>query len=327
MSTANEQLIERFYAAFDARDGAAMAACYAPGAHFSDPVFPDLNGDEPGSDVADAHVAGERAADRAARARGRRRRGTAHWRAHYVFTQTGRPVVNDVRATFRFAGGLIAEHHDEFSFHRWSRQALGAPGLLLGWTPLLKASVRRRAAASLASFKQGGAQSSSAWRSLTLSLELGHHVGVAQRRHVAQLAALGDVAQQPPHDLARARLRQVVGPDDPLRPRELADPLRRRARGSRRSCSSSPSRPPSSVTNAVTDWPVSSSAWPITAASATLRVGDDRRLDLRGRHAVPGDVEHVVGAPDDPEVAVLVAPRGVADACRSRGRTSTSTSR
>jgi hypothetical protein len=79
-----------------------------------------------------------------------------------VFTQTGRPVTNDVRATFRFADGLIAEHVDEFSFHRWSRQALGAPGLLLGWTPLLKASVRRRAAASLASFGQSRAHSSSA---------------------------------------------------------------------------------------------------------------------------------------------------------------------
>ena len=33
--------------------------------------------------------------------------------------------------------------------------------------------------------------------------------------------------------------------------------------------SSSPSRSPSSVTNAVTDWPVSSSLCPMTAASAT----------------------------------------------------------
>jgi ketosteroid isomerase-like protein len=162
MSTANEQLIERFYAAFEARDGAAMAACYAPGAHFSDPVFPDLNGSEPGamwtmltSQAKELRIELlEHEADDA--------RGTARWRAEYVFTQTGRPVVNDVRATFRFAGGLIAEHRDEFSFHRWSRQALGAPGLLLGWTPLLKAPVRRRAAASLASFTQGGAHSSSA---------------------------------------------------------------------------------------------------------------------------------------------------------------------
>src|SRR5438445_322244 len=50
--------------------------------------------------------------------------------------------------------------------------------------------------------------------------------GVAQRRDVAQLASLGDVAQQPAHDLAAARLRHVVGPDDALGPRELADPLR-----------------------------------------------------------------------------------------------------
>ena len=33
----NADLIERFYAAFAARDGGAMAACYAPDARFSDP--------------------------------------------------------------------------------------------------------------------------------------------------------------------------------------------------------------------------------------------------------------------------------------------------
>ena len=52
-------------------------------------------------------------------------RGSARWIAHYTFTQTGRPVENHVRAEFRFADGLIAEHRDEFDFHRWSRQALG----------------------------------------------------------------------------------------------------------------------------------------------------------------------------------------------------------
>jgi hypothetical protein len=78
--------------------------------------------------------------------------GTAHWRATYTFTQTGRPVVNDVHASFRFAGGLIAEHTDDFSFHRWSRQALGAPGLLLGWTPVLKGATQRKARAGLDQF-------------------------------------------------------------------------------------------------------------------------------------------------------------------------------
>ena len=45
----NKQLIERFYAAFGRRDGDAMAACYAPDASFSDPVFPGLKGSEPGA--------------------------------------------------------------------------------------------------------------------------------------------------------------------------------------------------------------------------------------------------------------------------------------
>jgi hypothetical protein len=146
--------IERFYAAFDACDGDTMAACYAPGAHFSDPVFTDLNGDEPGamwrmltSQARELRVELlEHTAD------------SARWRAHYTFSQTGRPVTNDVRATFRFdADGLIADHRDEFSFHRWARQALGPPGLLLGWTPMLRGKVRRSAAASLERFHSSSA--------------------------------------------------------------------------------------------------------------------------------------------------------------------------
>src|SRR5207248_10732745 len=42
-------------------------------------------------------------------------------------------------------------------------------------------------------------------------------------------------------------------------------------------------------------------------------VRDDRRLDLHRRKTVAGDVDHVVGAADDPEVAVLVSLRRVAD--------------
>jgi hypothetical protein len=80
-------------------------------------------------------------------------RGSAHWRAHYTFSETGRPVVNDVHASFRFGDdGLIVEHRDDFDFHQWSRQALGPSGLFLGWTPLLRAAVRRRARASLDQF-------------------------------------------------------------------------------------------------------------------------------------------------------------------------------
>jgi ketosteroid isomerase-like protein len=153
-SAANTLLIERFYAAFGAGDGEAMAACYAPGAHFADPVFPDLRGSEPGEmwrmlTAAPGEVRIELLEHHADEAG-----GTAHWRAHYVFSQTGRPVVNDVQAHFRFEKGLIADHHDEFGFYRWSRQALGPVGLLLGWTPLVRSKVRRMAAGRLAQFSR-----------------------------------------------------------------------------------------------------------------------------------------------------------------------------
>jgi hypothetical protein len=78
--------------------------------------------------------------------------GTARWKAHYTFTQTGRPVVNDVRARFRFVDGLIADHVDEFGFHRWARQALGPTGLLLGWTPIVRSATRKKARAGLDEF-------------------------------------------------------------------------------------------------------------------------------------------------------------------------------
>lgn len=79
-------------------------------------------------------------------------KGSAHWRAHYTFTETGRPVVNDVNAGFRFEDGLIAEHRDEFNFYRWTGRALGPVGLLLGWTPIVRGAVRRKAAARLDEF-------------------------------------------------------------------------------------------------------------------------------------------------------------------------------
>lgn len=62
-------------------------------------------------------------------------------------------MVNDVRATFRFSDGLIAEHRDAFGLHRWARQALGPAGLLLGWTPLVQGKVPAQAARSLADFR------------------------------------------------------------------------------------------------------------------------------------------------------------------------------
>jgi ketosteroid isomerase-like protein len=156
MDSANAALIERFYAAFDRRDGDAMAACYAPDAIFRDPVFGQLDAAETAAmwrmligRAPDLKVElAEHDADAA--------QGTARWIARYTFSSTGRPVVNEVRATFKFRDGLIVEHFERFNFWRWSRQALGPIGIILGWSPSLRLRVHRDARAGLAAAMQEG---------------------------------------------------------------------------------------------------------------------------------------------------------------------------
>ena len=146
--------IERFYAAFARLDADAMAACYAIDASFEDEAFklqgrPQIGGmwamlctatQERG--MADWKLAVSNITER-----------SAHWEAHYRFSATGRLVHNIIDAEFTFnAAGLIQHHRDRFDFWRWSGQALGLPGQLLGWTPYLRNKVRGQAAANLQRF-------------------------------------------------------------------------------------------------------------------------------------------------------------------------------
>ncbi|HSS31847.1 MAG TPA: nuclear transport factor 2 family protein [Solirubrobacterales bacterium] len=150
----NKATIERLYAAFAECNGTAMTACYSPGAHFRDPAFGDLEGEDIGAmwrmltgrakDLEielREHDAGEQS-------------GTAHWIARYTFS-TGRPVVNDIQASFRFADdGLIADHVDEFDFRRWAKQALGPSGNLVALLPPLRSKARAKALEQLTSYKR-----------------------------------------------------------------------------------------------------------------------------------------------------------------------------
>lgn len=147
----NRELIKKLYAALDARDGEAMAACYAPDATFRDPVF-TLKG----SDVGDMwRMLTSRAKDlrcEASNVEADALTGSANWVAHYTYSATGRSVVNRIHAQFRFADGAIAEHVDTFDLWKWTSQALGLPGMLLGWTPMVRNKVRTQAATTLAKF-------------------------------------------------------------------------------------------------------------------------------------------------------------------------------
>lgn len=151
MAHPNEELIERFYDAFNRGDGDAMADAYAPGARFSDPVFTDLREEEPGAMWRMLTGRANQLTVRLLEHEADDQRGSAHWIADYTF-RTGRRVHNDVRAEFRFKDGKIIEHRDRFSFHRWSRQALGPAGLALGWTPVVQSKVRREARSQLDEF-------------------------------------------------------------------------------------------------------------------------------------------------------------------------------
>ena len=147
----NAALLTRFYDAFAQRDGDAMAACYHPDATFRDEIF-ELQGDEPGMMW---RMLCERGGDLRVVASGiqaNEHSGSAHWEADYTFSQTGRSVHNQIDASFTFENGLIRTHVDRFDFRAWSRQALGLPGLLLGWTPWLRAKVQAQARKNLEAY-------------------------------------------------------------------------------------------------------------------------------------------------------------------------------
>lgn len=149
----NALLLKKFYEAADKHDYETMAACYHRDAQFSDPVFGPLSRDQVCAmwrmlltrskdlRVTASHIAADDTS------------GKAHWDATYTFTKTGRPVINRIDATFSFKDGSIIRHDDVFSFWKWSQQALGPVGLLLGWTPVIRGKVSGEALKSLAQFQ------------------------------------------------------------------------------------------------------------------------------------------------------------------------------
>lgn len=150
---ANEQLISRFYEAFNKLDAAAMSACYSNDIVFFDPVFELLRGREVRSmwemlcknakgfsltfgnikDIGDDYY-------------------TCEWVATYIFSKTGRTVVNRVKANMKVLNGEITEHSDGFSLHKWAKQALGFSGWLLGWNGYFRQKIKNGAKKNLLAY-------------------------------------------------------------------------------------------------------------------------------------------------------------------------------
>lgn len=149
---ANKALIEKFYQAFQQKDHQTMADCYHNEAYFRDEAF-ELTGSEIG---AMWHMLCQRGKDMTLEFSVTEQDGrvTAHWEPKYHFSQNGNFVHNIIDAEFEFRDGKIIKHIDSFNFWSWSRQALGTPGLLLGWTPFLRKKVSHMAMTNLHKFIQ-----------------------------------------------------------------------------------------------------------------------------------------------------------------------------
>ena len=151
----NEDIINRFYSAFQQLDYKIMNACYTEDIIFSDPVFGALRSEEVRAmwemlcknakdfslTYSNITLLDEEYA-------------TCNWVATYTFSKTGRKVVNSIKAYMRFNEGKIIEHSDAFRLSTWIGQALGWTGKLFGWTSFMKKAVQKNARKNLASFMQ-----------------------------------------------------------------------------------------------------------------------------------------------------------------------------
>lgn len=146
-------VITSFYASFAKHDYQGMAACYHEDVEFYDPVFGTLKGIQ-------AKAMWQMLLERSrgnlkivfsdVKASGTT--GSAHWEAFYPFSKTGRNVHNTIDAAFVFKDGKIIKHHDHFNVYRWSRQAFGLTGTILGFTPFFKKKIQNTAQQSLKAY-------------------------------------------------------------------------------------------------------------------------------------------------------------------------------
>lgn len=152
--TPNEKTLFKFYSAFANADAPTMCECYHSKIKFRDPAFGLLKGNDvchmwnmllekskgnlkiEFSDLkADEYL------------------GSAQWVATYNFSKTNRKVINSIQSQFHFKDGLIIKQTDYFDIWKWSKQALGFTGYLLGWTGFLQHKIQQQALKSLQKHK------------------------------------------------------------------------------------------------------------------------------------------------------------------------------
>jgi ketosteroid isomerase-like protein len=146
----NENTLIKFYTAFSNADATEMCKCYHPNIQFRDPVF-DLLKEKSVCQMwemllerSDGNLKIEFSDIKA-----NEYIGSARWTATYIFSKTNRKVVNTIHTQFHFKDGLIIKQMDHFDIWKWSKQAFGITGYLLGWTGFLHRQIQKKALLSL----------------------------------------------------------------------------------------------------------------------------------------------------------------------------------
>jgi hypothetical protein len=135
-----EKILHTFYSAFSEGNASAMISCYHEDIIFEDPAFGKLKSEKAYAmwkmllskkEESELNITFNVINDK-----------QVEWVANYKYGPKKRPVLNKVRASFEFLDGKIIRHTDSFSLWKWSQQALGMSGLLLGWSNFMKSKVQ-----------------------------------------------------------------------------------------------------------------------------------------------------------------------------------------
>jgi hypothetical protein len=149
MNHENTVLLNRFYSALQQKDILAVQDCYHPDAIFNDPVFQNLNCKQVQAMWGMLLTRGKDMVIQYHEVKTDDLLGSAKWDAVYTFSKTQKRVHNFIESSFEFKDQKIYRHIDSFSFPKWAAQALGLPGVMLGWTDFLHNKVRKEAARNL----------------------------------------------------------------------------------------------------------------------------------------------------------------------------------
>ena len=133
----NKQLIDIFYQGLASLDAQAMSNCYHAEAVFSDPVFGKLNYAE----VTTMWQLLLRSKDLKIQFQINsinEKSAKVYWQADYVYGKNKRKIHNRIKSLIQFREGKIYRHTDKFSLWKWSGQAMGFNGTLIGWTSFFR---------------------------------------------------------------------------------------------------------------------------------------------------------------------------------------------